>query len=72
MTTLRWFSVFCFALALVCRVVGRYVSFDFAVAVAPGVHRTVLPAGSFFFWVFLLLGAVLMTASFRKVESSNP
>jgi len=58
---LRWVAVNCFALAIVGRLARHYVSFDFAVAVAPGVHRTILPPGVLF-WGLLTLGVFLATA----------
>ena len=64
-TPLRSVAVICFALAIVGRLAGRYFSFDLAVAVTPGVHRTIL-LPEVFFWGFLALGVILVVASWFR------
>lgn len=54
-------------LALVIRVSHRYVSFELAYAVAPGVHRGI-PISEPLFWVLLVLGAILLAASFSRIH----
>jgi hypothetical protein len=65
MTRMRWIAVIALLLALVIRVSHRYVSFELAYAVAPGVHRGI-PISEPLFWVLLVLGAILLAASFSR------
>jgi hypothetical protein len=43
------------------------VSFELAYAVAPGVHRGI-PISEPLFWVLLVLGAILLAASFSRIH----
>ena len=64
MTMIRWFAVFAFVLALVCRFVWRLIPLDISFPVTPELHR-VVPVGIVLFWAFLALSAILVSASFR-------
>jgi len=59
--------VIAFLLALVIRVAHRYVSFELAYALAPGVHRGT-PISEPLFWVLLVLGAILLAARFSRIH----
>jgi hypothetical protein len=63
MTPMRWIAVIAFLLALTLRVSHRYVSFELAYRVAPGLHRGI-PISGPLFWGLLVLGTILMAASF--------
>jgi hypothetical protein len=63
MTPMRWIAVIAFLLALALRLSSRYVAFGLAYSVAPGLHRGVSISGPLF-WVLLVLGTVLVAASF--------
>lgn len=65
MKSLRWMAVFCFVSAMVLRMLSRFVSFGFAVVVAPGVHRDVWPQG-IVFWGLLVLSVLLMAMSLLR------
>lgn len=65
MTTFRWLALLVAVLAVACRLFGRFIPFDFAVAVTPQLHRGI-GIGIVLFWVFLALSAVLIGISFLK------
>jgi hypothetical protein len=63
MTPVRWFAAIVFVLALALRLSSRFVSFEWAYSVAPGVHRGVSISGPLF-WVLLVFGTIFVAASF--------
>jgi hypothetical protein len=63
MTPMRWIAVIALFLALTLRLSRPYVAFDFAYRVAPGLHRGI-PVSGPLFWSLLILGTILMAASF--------
>ena len=63
MTPMRWIAVIVFLLALTLRLSRRYVSFELAYRVAPGLHRGISISGPLF-WSLLILGTILMASSF--------
>ena len=67
MTPMRWIAVIALLLALALRLSSRYAAFGLAYAVAPGVHRSVSISGPLF-WVLLVLGTILLAASFSRTH----